>query len=266
MSRLILTIMAVAVLAASAWAYPDQWEGQGSGTITVSIDIGCWIQTFFEDDDIVFDLVTDPDYPDWYYNGATVEGFAYAACPDGAGKTPSDPWAGYDDSGEATPYYGTDGCFYESRDGARWYIRSNNPLYMTVTTHGDLWGQECEDCPGEYIPTWFTLAGAPFMESGIWHHIGQIPLDQWGTYFGDDLSGGFTWGNVADPEHLYPTQNCFPCGPGAQSNVWTATFCPGLEGTLQWLARIQRFGFADQGASYSTTIDVAFTSPGMTPP
>jgi len=242
MLRVIVAIMAVVALAVPAAAYETTWDGDAAGDITIYLTLDCYIQIEWQDTDIVFDGVSG-----WFCD--QLEDVAYAACPDGDGKFPTDPWAG-------SSYYASGGLFYESADGAVIFIRSNNPLSMSVTTNGDLYFEE-EGCES-YIPTWFTMCAAPFMVDGVWTGVGDIPGDGWGTYLNETGAGVLGYNDPVEGKH--PNQTAFPCAPPA--NNWVlGPLCPGIEGTLKFLGRIHRHGMEDMGGNYTTVLNVLFTSP-----
>ncbi len=243
MLRIIVTIMAIAALTLSAAAYTTVWDGDAAGDITIYLGLDCYVQIQWQDIDIIFNDGTD-------YFCPQLEDIGYSACPDGDGKGPLNPWAG---SGY---YTGDAGMYYESADGAVIFFRSNNPLSMEVDSNGDLHAvdPDCGDC---YIPTWFTMCAAPLMVEGEWVGVGTIPGDGWGTYLHEDSPGVLGYNNI--PHGLYPTQEAFACEP---ANHWVlGPLCPGVEGTMKFLARIHRNGLADAGGDYTTVLNVLFTSP-----
>ncbi len=244
MLRILIAIMAVAALAVSAAAYTTTWDGSPTGDITIYLGLNCYVQVEWQDTDIVFNEVGD-----WYCT--QLEGVGYSACPDPDGKDPTNPWAG-------GGYYTSDlGMYYESADGAVIFVRSNNPLSMKVTANGNLHAvdPDCGDC---YIPTWFTVAAAPFMVDGTWTGVGNIPGDGWGTYLDEEAAG--TFGYNDGTYGIYPMQKAFPCSP-ALGNWTLGPLCPGVEGTLKFLARIHRNGMEDPGGDYTTVLNVLFSSP-----
>lgn len=249
MSRLIFVMVAVAALTVSAGAYPTQWDGEPDGDLTITLGLGCYIQIQWQDTDMVFDYDGD-SAEDYYCNELT--GTAYLHCPDPDGKTPSDAWAG------SEYYCGTDGMYYMTNDGAVIFVRSNNPLSMAVHTNGNLhyYGETCGDV---YIPTWFTMCAAPFMVEGSWFDDGEVPESggQWGSYLFEESIGVI---GDSDPTQFFPNEYAFPCEPASQTWTW-GPLCPGVEGTVKWLARIQRFGMLDEGGDYATHVDVTFSSP-----
>ncbi len=244
MLRVIVAIMAVVALTLSAAAYDTVWDGSPSGDITIDLMLNCYVQIEWQDVDIVFD-----DNADWYC--AQLEGLGYSACPDPDGKGPLNPWAG-------GGYYTSNmGMYYESFDGAVIFFRSNNPLSMDVTVNGDLHAvdPDCGDC---YIPTWLTMCAAPLMVEDVWTGVGTIPNDGWGTYLHLDSPGVLGYN---DPVYgVYPMQQAIPCEPPATHYV-LGPLCPGVEGTMKFLARIHRNGMLDAGGDYSTVVNVLFTSP-----
>jgi hypothetical protein len=252
MFRLILVVLAVAALTVSAGAYPTQWDGAADGDLTITLGLGCYIQIQWQDTDMVFDY--DGDTAEDYYCNELM-GTAYLHCPDPDGKTPSDAWAG------SEYYCGTDGMYYMTNDGARIFVRSNNPLSMAVHTNGDLHYYDPDTSTDLYIPTWFTMCACPFMVGGSWFADGQVPESGvpllWGSYLYD--TGGFVIGD-SNPTYFFPNEWAFPCAPASNTYTW-GPLVPGVEGTIQWLARIQRFGMLDQGGDYATHLDVTFSSP-----
>lgn len=246
MLRTLLAIVAIAAVVVPAMAYEETWDGAPDGDLTVYLELDCYVQIEWQDTDIVFD-----EAGDWWC--ATREGVGYSACPDPEGKYPTDPWAG------DSYYAGAAGMYYESADGAVIFIRSNNPLTMDVHVNGNLHSTnpDCGDC---YIPTWFTLAAAPFMVEGVWTGVGNIPGDGWGTYIHEDAPPDPGVLGYNDAFYgIWPNQKAFPCDPA--SNNWVlGPLCPGLQGTLKFLARINRHGMVDPGGDYTTWLDVQFTS------
>jgi len=226
MLRITFLCLAVLGLAMPALAYDINADIQGTGPVVINATIEGYVQVIYEDVLITFD-----ETDDWW--STTLTGAAYAACPDDEGKFPEDPWAG--DS-----YYGT--RYYESGDGATIYVNSNMALSMTVTTDGDL-----DNGEGGTIPTYFTCALAPFQIGGT-ALSGNVPGSS-GHYLYED-SGDFAHGDV------FPNQGAFTCAGGS----WTlGPMDPQVEGTIKFLARIERNGMQDMAGDYTTDFDVTFS-------
>ena len=240
-------VLGVLVFAIPAFSYNTTWDGDPDNVITINADINCYIQIDWQDVEIHFE---DDTFTDWW--SYQLMGVGYTACPDPEEKFPLDPWAG-------DQYYcGDSGMYYESGDGARIFVRSNNLLSMTVTTNGDLHGTVND--PNNKIPTWFTVCLAPFWIGGV-QLQGTVPLDGPGQYLYEDPNnpGVFLHGDDSQG-HNYPNQYAFPCEPAG--NTWTlGPMSPYIQGTIKFLARIHRRGLADPGDSYSTTLNVAFSTP-----
>ena len=243
-------VLGVLVLAIPAFSYNVTWDGDSSGVITINAQIDCYIQVLWQDVEIHFQATANDTPHDWWSH--QLMGVGYMACPDSEGKFPLDPWAG------DAYYCGDSGMYYESGDGARIFVRSNNSLSMIVTTNGDLHGTIND--PNNKIPTWFTVCLAPFWIGGV-QLQGTVPLDGPGQYLYEDPNnpGVFLHGDDSQG-HNYPNQYAFPCEPAGTS--WTlGSMPPYVEGTIKFLARILRRGLADAGDSYSTTLNVAFSTP-----
>ena len=244
-------VLGVLVLAIPAFSYDTTWDGDPEGVITINADINCYIQILWQDVDIQFS--NTEGYWSWQLMGVS-----YRECPDTIGqKFPLDPWAG------DAYYCGDSGMYYESVDGAHIFVRSNNSLSMTVTTNGDLHGTVND--PNNKIPTWFTVCLAPFIIGGN-ELQGTVPdpandTTIAGQYLYEDPAqpGVFLHGDDSQG-HNYPNQYAFPCDSAGTS--WTlGPMSPYIQGTIKFLARIRRHGLADAGDSYSTTLDVAFSTP-----
>jgi hypothetical protein len=249
MLRAILATVAVLALAVPAAAYDTIWDFPVAGTdqdedIYIYLELDCYIQIDWQDLEIHFDGTND-----WW--SETLMGVAYQdMSTEPGGKIPTDPWAG-------DAYYAPTGMYYESGDGAVIYVNSNNCLSMHVHSNGDLWcDPACEDCEPYTIPTWFTVALAPFYVAGTQITTGTIPLDGLGCYLFDE-AGDFGYD---DPAYNWPDQYAFPCDPASEEWV-LGPLCPHVYGTIKFLARIHRHGMEDPGCDYATWLDVWFTTP-----
>ena len=243
-------VLGVLVLAIPAFSYDTTWDGDPEGVITINADINCFIQILWQDVEIQFQETANDTPHDWW--SWQLEGVGYTACPDPGEKLPLNPWAG------DAYYCGDSGIYYESGDGAHIFVTSNNSLSMTVTTNGDLHGTVND--PNNKIPTWFTVCLAPFIIGGE-QLEGTVPLDGSGQYLYEDpnQTGVFLHGDDSQG-HNYPNQHAFSCEPAGTS--WTlGPMPPYVWGTIKFLVRIHRHGMADAGDSYSTTLDVAFSTP-----
>ncbi len=242
--RKLLAILCVLAFALPIYGYEVIWDGASEADVTIELQIDCYIQIDWQDTDILFDGSAD-----WW--STQLSGVAYQACPDDGGKNAPEPWAG-------DQYYaGTNGRYYESGDGATIYVHSNNDLSMNVHTRGDLAGTI--NSASNTIPTWFTVALAPFMIDDLWLS-GTVPGSD-GHYLYDaaPTSAVFSHGNDA-VGYNYPTQYAFPCAPA--SHTWTlGPMAPEIQGSIKFLCRIERHGMADPGDHYTTWLDVWFTTP-----
>jgi hypothetical protein len=239
--RNLLVLFCVMALAAPIWGYETIWEGAPDNDIEINLQIDCYIQIDWQDCLIEFDGTSD-----WWSD--QLMGVGYAACPDDGGKFAAEPWAGAD------YYAGTTGRYYESGDGAVIYVHSNNALSMEVHTNGDLYGTI--NSASNTIPTWFTVALAPFMIDDVWLTTGTIPGDGQGSYLYD--AGGFF--GYDNGTYNYPNQYAFPCDPASQTLI-LGSMAPEVQGTIKFLCRIERHGMADPGDHYYTWLDVTFTTP-----
>jgi hypothetical protein len=252
MARFILAIAFVLAFVVPASGYDIVWDGDSEGDITIEAQIDCYIQVVWQDPEIHFTDDAggvDPVTGTYDFWDVALEGVANnVACPDDDNQHPLWPWAG------DQWYAGAGGRYYESADGAVIYIHSNNDLTMTTTVNGDLAGTIND--PNNKIPTYFTLALAPFMIDGAWLDDGVgIPYDGAGCYVDGPDAGGVMTPCV----NAFPNQNAFPCEPALTS--WTLDLDAETQGTMKFLARINRHGMADPGDLYQTSIHVAFSTP-----
>lgn len=241
MTRILMAILAVGLLTLPAGAYEVIWDGDADNDLLIDLQVDCYIQIDWQDLAIEFDGAND-----WWSTQLT--GMAYQACPDDDNKFAADPWAG------DQWYAGAGGRYFEAGDGAAIYVHSNNDLSMAVHTNGDLAGTI--NSAANTIPTWFTVALAPFMIDDVWLTTGAIPGDGDGSYLFDN-GGAFGYD---DATYNFPNQHAFPCDPA--SNTWIlGSMAPEIQGTIKFLCRINRHGMADPGDHYSTHLDVTFTTP-----
>jgi len=230
-----VVILGLAVPAVAEW---DLIGGDQDEAITISLTISEYVQVDWQDTEIHF--VGDVLEPDFW--STQLRGLAYSLCPDSDGKYPMDAWAG-------DPWYGP--IYYESFDGALIYINSNSNIWMTVTPSGDL------DSGDDTIPLYFTMAGTlygdGFLLGDTWCNDGNIPLDGPGSYAADEApaDGFIELGGTA----FFPNQYPFPC---AGSPIYTLNMDAQTQGTLKFLARIERNGLEDQPGTYTATLNVAF--------
>lgn len=249
MSRTLIAIVTIAVLAVPAMAYETQWQGEPDGDLTIELSVNCYVQILWQDTVIEFDTDYDAPHDYWCYD-LMGTGYALDGHPDGK-FTATDAWAGNGD-----PFY------FESRDGAYIYVKSNNALSMNVHTNGWLKATDpdCGDC---YIPTYFTAAlSGPFLVEGQDIGLGTIPFNGSGVYLYADPPDN-TGGEFVEDDAVYgvyPDQWAFDCDPASQT--WhLGPLCPYVEGNIMFLARILRSGMVDPGGDYTTWLDVTFASP-----
>ncbi len=224
--------------------YEQIWDGNSEGDIEINLQVDCYIQITWQDTEIDFTDQSPYDY--W---STQLMGLGYSACPDDDNKHPMDPWAG------DQWYTGGNGRYYESHDGAVIYVHTNNELTMSVQTNGDLTGQ-VHPAANNTIPTYFTVALAPFMIDDVWLTTGTIPGGGQGSYLYESGLGVFGYNN---PSYNYPDQYAFPCAPASQWQL--GPMMPETQGTIKFLCRIHRNGMADPGDHYYTSLNVMFTSP-----
>ncbi|RPJ40264.1 MAG: hypothetical protein EHM19_13965, partial [Candidatus Latescibacterota bacterium] len=151
MLRRLLPILCALLIAAPAMGYTTIWEGAADNDIQIDLQVDCYIQIQWQDTQIQFDGTSD-------FWATQLMGVGYAACPDLDGKFAADPWAGDD-------WYAPNGIYFESGDGALIFVHSNNDLSMWTHTNGNLAGTIND--PANQIPTWFTVALAPFKIGGV---------------------------------------------------------------------------------------------------
>lgn len=233
--------VALMMLSIPAFGYEVIWDGAQSDQIKMSLQIDCYIQIQWQDTDILF---TDQPPYDWW--STTLQPVGTQRCPDDDNQHPMYAWAGNQAGGR----------FYESDDGAVIYVHSNNTLSMKVHRNGNLTGQK--NSPNNKIPTWFTIALCPFMINGAWLSGHTIPgTSEVGIYASDD-NGDFVMETGTGADH--PNQFVFPCTP-ASDTYMLGPMDPEVQGTIKFLARIERHGMADPGDQYYTWLDVWFTTP-----
>ena len=249
MLRILMATIAVAALALPAAAYTTTWDGAQDGDLTIELILNCYIQVLWQDSLIEFDGDYDEPHDYWCYD-LMGTGYALVGHPDNK-FTATDAWAG-----DGAPFY------FEARDGAYLYVKSNNALSMNVHTNGWLKATD-PDCPDCYIPTYFTVAlSGPFLVEGQDIGMGQIPNNGNGVYLYPDPEGnaGGEFDKHHTPGGIYPDQWAFDCNPASQT--WhLGPLCPYVEGNMMFLARILRSGMADAGGNYTTWLDVSFASP-----
>jgi hypothetical protein len=229
----------ILALAVPALGYDTTWDGEPDSDICIRLSVDCYIQIIWQDIEIDFG---ENDF--WC---TVLADSAYHPCPDDDNQHPGYAWAGDE------WYAGPGGRYYESYDGASVFVHSNNDIYVTIHTNGNLKGAENN---GE-IPTWFTLALAPFKIGGdvLDDEVGFPLSDEDGCYC-DDANEDY---DITYCDFTYPHQYCFPCDPA--SETWRLDLPAETEGTMKFLARINRHGMADEGDDYSTCLDVTFAEP-----
>ena len=243
--RKLAVLLVTLLFALPLMGYEVIWDGEPDGDIEINLQVDCYIQIIWQDTEIHF---TDQEPYDWW--STQLMGLGYSACPDDDNQHPMYPWAG------DQWYTQGQGRYYESRDGAQIFVHTNNELSMWVHTNGDLTGQVHPEA-NNTIPTWFTVALAPFMIDDAWLTTGTIPGDGQGSYLYDLGTGFFGYNN---PTYNYPNQYAFPCAPASQT--WRlGPMMPETQGTIKFLCRIRRHGMADPGDHYFTWLDVTFTTP-----
>jgi hypothetical protein len=246
MLRKLLVVGIILGFAASASAVVIPITG-GTGTVTMHLTIGTYAAVEVPpglDEDIWFSSdVAGGTAPDYYR--ATVDGVRGVYDPLNAGpnawpntreKATTDPWA--------TGYY-------ESADGADYWLSANTPVTMTIASGGGLTDGST------VLPTWFTLAASgPFNYGGTTLNDGTIPLDGPGSYFADEgpTDGTMEVGGTA----FYPSQYPFDM---LGSPSWTHAFPAPSTGSLKFLGRVLRNNTSDPAGVYTTTLTVSFTAP-----
>jgi hypothetical protein len=183
--------------------------------------------------------------PDYYR--ATADGLvgiytSLIASPD------PDPWPSTRDKA-STDAWATG--YYESADGADYWLSANTPVTMTVVSGGGLTDGSTT------LPTWFTLAAAgPFNYGGTNLNDGNIPGDGIGSYFADvNTDGTMEVGGTP----FYPIQVPFDMVGGL--GTWTHAFPAPSTGNLKFLGRVLRNNTSDPAGVYTTTLTVSFTAP-----
>lgn len=258
--RAMMMGIAVLLLACGAFAQvPTEWDIQGGNNpqaVEITAQVKCYIQIIWQDTNIQF-VNEVGDKGDWFRergNGLIGE---YRALNQTGDKSSCDPWA--------------DG-YYESRDGAHFYIASNNNVTMTVHQNGDLLNQELGY--SGTIPTWYTIAASGnwfkgFLRNSAWMNDGNIPINGAGVYGGIQGDGDpdpYTLDlGVANGCAFYPNQEAIPMAPASMTRSLSLPAV--TRGTIEFKARMLRTGLGswemvpDEAGNYSTSLDVGFTSP-----
>ncbi|KPJ59636.1 MAG: hypothetical protein AMJ46_10520 [Latescibacteria bacterium DG_63] len=239
----LLLLMAVP---AGATVYPS--GGTNPQAITITLEIPCYTNVQWNNDadkNIVFNN-TVGSTGDWYRQTDSTETGLYVD-NSGYGKSSQDAY--------------TEG-YYESFDGALFWLQSNCNAQMTLTSNGNLLNGTAE------LPTWYTVAltnntgctchsDCGFINGGVRMSDGDIPLDCEGCYADDansdnvmELFGGA----------FYPIQKAFPMESGGNT-VYTGNFTAFAEGTIKFQARALRSGISDLAGTYTTTLSVNFVNP-----
>ena len=246
----ILIALALAAPAMAVWDFPS--GGGKSGPISVTLVIPCWTQIDWQDTAIAFTNDATAGGGDWYrpFGTPTGERGVYLALtgvagwPDTWDKASTDPWAN---------------GYYESRDDADIYMKSNCDLTMAVANGLDLTGASTSHT----MDTWYTIAGCGnggFWEGGVYHNDGTPPLSAFpGAYLADDIppppavpDGIYEWGI------FHPNQYPFPMTTGGGS----LAMLPIIDGTMTFHARVERNNINDFADTYTTSIVVTFSSVG----
>jgi len=240
--RKALVFLMVLLVATAAWSYEVVWDitGDNPQLVTINLQINCYIQVEWQDTAIEFD---EAGWGAADYWSTQLMGLGYSPGADDDNQWAGSPWAGDD------WYAGTTGRFFESGDNAHVFVHSNNEFWMDVTVNGDLYGTI--NSASNTIPTWFTCALCPFIMGGV-QLMGNVPIGGNGHYLTDAGGGFFGHGDT------YPNQQAFPCATAA---TWRLNFTPEAEGTIAFLARVERHGMADPGDHYYTDFLVTFGEP-----
>ncbi|MBN1352811.1 hypothetical protein JXJ21_25705 [candidate division KSB1 bacterium] len=255
MKKLIVLMIAVALCAAPAMAQ-IQWDGGNHQCqTTVSVTIPQWAQVVCQDPDgITFSSNATTGAPssdgsnngagDWYKSaasGANPHGL-YASIDVGCGnKASTDPWAGAEyitGDADGSP----SGIYYEATDYAHHYIRTNTDITGTVTATTLTSGSHT-------IPTWFTIAFAPFWEAGLQVSVATLPYDGAGAYGADGGSNTIakTGNATGNSPHAF-----------AADTPWSYPVAAPAFGTITLHSRILRKGMMDVAGTYTGTITVNY--------
>jgi hypothetical protein len=248
MLRKLLVAGIVLGFAASASAVPIV-IAPGTGTVTMHLTIGTYAAVQVPpglDEEIWFSPdVAGGTAPDFYRT--TADGVRGVYTPLIAPPDP-DPWPSTREKA-TTDAWATG--YYESADGADYWLSANTPVTMTIVSGGGLTDGST------VLPTWFTLAAAgPFNYGGTTLNDGTIPFDGPGSYFADEspADGTMEVGGTA----FFPTQYPFDM-LGTPS--WTHVFPSPSQGSLKFLGRVLRNNTSDPAGVYTTTLAVTFTAP-----
>jgi len=241
MLRRLLLVLCILVFAVVVYAQPPAPVTQ---VVSINLTIPAWTSVDWQDYDIVF-ASSGTTYDYW---SATLQGVAYANPPDGDGKMyATEPWTG-------DHWYAPTGLYWESRDGARVFLRSNCGLTMSVVPSGDL---TTTQCGGNTLSTYYTVCGTSdipgFKADGNIYTGGNPPSGYNGQY----LDAGFDFNLVPAAGNVYPTQAVFAMTGPNQSLVMTNV----VYGTFKFLARVHRDGMLDCAGLYSASLTVTITQP-----
>jgi hypothetical protein len=238
---IILVAMGLAVCGSALGTTWDIQNAPSDDEIPISADIDAYAQIIWQDTDIVFNNNTGAT-GDWQND--TLTG-AY----DVSTTSSLDPWAS---------------DYYESRDGAHFYVNSNTDITMTAVCSGNL------EAGGHEIPTWFTLAASGHYDNGFligseWLNNGppDIPLNGAGAYADDDNDD--TVMELDSGSSHYPDQYPFPMEVSGTPRTYTLDLPGVTRGTLEFKARIDRTGMGeweeedgDPAGEYKADIKVTF--------
>ena len=243
MFKKVLVLGAVMLLASSVSAV-DVPIGDGTGDIVMNLDIAQFAQVCIGTDgtgallDEVIDFssaVAGEAGSDYYRAFAGGVRGLYSPLVSGD-KATTDAFA--------TGYY-------ESFDGADYWMQTNGgSMTMTINATGGLTNGT------KVLPTWFTLCAGNFTLDGNWLTGGNIPIGGDGSYFADEVSPFGVMELVGTP--AYSDQYNFDIFSGG---TWNYTFEGVCNGSLKFLGRVLRDGFADPAGHYTTTMTALFTTP-----
>ncbi|MCK4546167.1 MAG: hypothetical protein KAW17_01885 [Candidatus Eisenbacteria sp.] len=254
MLRYVLASALVLLMAAPAGATVYETNGTTPDDITITLTIGCYTNVYWNNTDadhnIVFnDIVQDMSNTGDWYSSILRAGYGSAT------KSSQDPYA--------TGYY-------ESYDGAFFWLESNCDVQWDVTPDGNLTSNT------DQLPTWYTIAftnnkdtgldgniGGGFIDGDARWSCGTIPLDGGGTYAQDANSDGSMtlfqcyddFGTPGDQSAFYPNQWPFPMTEGMKRGNYHAS----CQGTVEFKARVERSGLADDSGVYTAHINMVFT-------
>jgi hypothetical protein len=239
MSRWIVAMIGVVMLAGPAFATVVPTNGTNPQNITITLVIPCFTQVYWNntaDQNIVFNdtVQNGGNGGDWY---STVLTGQYGVAP----KASQDPFAA---------------GYYESNDTAYFWLDSNCNTTMTLTSAGDL-------ANGTHtLPTWYTACvtnntgNAPFgfiNNSARVATCGNAPGDGPANYMEEEPAGAMMIDTDCDA--FWPNQSSFHM---ATPSTYTYGFLGHAQGTVLFHARVLRNALSDAGGTYTTTLAVLF--------